>query len=433
MPELFHVLLPTDVFPPNCGGSGWSTHALASALQRRGHRVTAIVPRQGKPGLRRDIVAGVPVVKVGYTAPRLPFVANVYRFELLWPLLRNVLIAEACREHQLPVIIHGQHAQTIPAAVLAARELARPYPTPVLATIRDAWPWHYFATGLLGDRVPTPHANAGTAWLDLLGRLGALKGVLAAPAVPYMLGHVERRAALLAQADAVIAVSNYMAGKLRRIVSADRLHVIPNLIDLSEAQRTANEPSLTVPDEPFVLFVGKLERNKGVHLLPSALLAARAAGAELPLLLIAGTGVIENELGQQLTKHGFRYRCGWTNHDDVLRLMLRAEVLLYPSAWGEPLTRVLVEASAVGACIAAINTGGTSDIIVDGESGVLVDDEIKLGHALAALLAAPNERRRLRAGAQRVAAERFAADVVASRVEALYRTLYADKHRDTPR
>lgn len=427
MGEHFHVVLPTDVFPPGSGGSGWSTHALALALQARGHEVIAIVPRRGAPGLRRTTIAGVAVVEVGYTAPNVPFLQNFYRFELLWPLLRNVVVNEVLRRHAHPVIVHAQHAQTAPAAVLAAGEIA----APVVATVRDAWPWHYFATGLLSERVPFPFGSAATAWLDLIGRLGPLKGVLAAPAVPYMLRHVQRRAALLAQADAIIAVSAYMRRKLQPIVPPDRLHVLPNLIDVPATLRTATDPSVVAPDEPFVLYVGKLERNKGAHLLPTALMAARAAGADVPLLLIAGSGALENELRQQLTKRGFRHKilAGWTDHDEVLRLMLRAEVLLYPSAWGEPLTRVLLEASAVGACIAAINTGGTADIVVDGASGRLVPDEVGLGQALAALLNTPADRQRLRAGARRVAQERFAADVVATRVEALYRQLHAAKRR----
>ncbi len=428
MAEHFHVVLPSDVFPPNSGGSGWSTHALALALQARGHRVTAIVPRRGAAGLRRTSIADVAVVEVGYTAPKVPFLQNFYRFELLWPLLRNVIVSEVLRQQTLPVIVHAQHAQTAPAAVLAAREIA----VPVVATVRDAWPWHYFSTGLLSERIPFPFGSAATAWLDLVGRQGPLKGVLAAPAVPYMLRHVQRRASLLAQADAVIAVSAYMRRKLLPIMPPERLHVIPNLIDISATLRITHEPSLVAPEEPFVLYVGKLERNKGAHLLPSALMATRAAGIDVPLLLIAGSGTLESELRQQLTKHGFRHQflAGWTDHDEVLRLMLRAEVLLYPSAWGEPLTRVLLEASAVGACIAAINTGGTSDIVVDGASGRLVDDQRALGQALAALLNSSAERQRLRAGARRVAQERFAADVVTARVEALYYELHANKRRN---
>ncbi len=421
MPESLHVVLPSDVFPPRAGGAGWSAHALSRALMARGHCVTAIVPRQGTRGIRRTEIAGVPAVEVGYRAPALPFVQNYYRFERLWPRLRDVIAAEAARDRSRPVIIHAQHAQTAPAAVLAGRDVA----APVVATIRDAWPWHYFATGLLGDHLPFTRHNAGTLWLDLIGRLGPLAGVLAAPAIVYMSRHLRRRAALLAEADAVIAVSRYMRERLTGIVDDSKLHVIPNLIDIELTHRTAIErPRSDIPDR-FLLFVGKLERNKGAHLLPAALLTARESYAELPPLVIAGSGELESRLRAELVTHGLvhQFLGGWVEHDEVLRLMHHAEALLFPSAWGEPLSRVLLEASAAGACIVAMDTGGTSDIIAHESSGVLARDEIALGRALAELLRDPPRQARLRAGARRVAGERFAAQVVAAQVEALYHAI----------
>jgi len=418
MAEPVHVLMPTDVFPPVAGGSGWSSYALAQALQSRGHRVTAIVPRRGAPGVRQRMQGSVPVIEVGYAAPSLPFVQNFYRFELLWPLLRNVIVAEAYRERELPIVIHAQHAQTAPAAVLAGQELN----VPVVATIRDAWPWHYFATGLLGDRVPFERQSWATAWLDLIGRLGPLKGVLAAPAIPYMRAHLQRRSALLAQANAVIAVSDYIRRKLLPIVPAEHLHVVPNLVDLSETEQIVATQSSLAPDQPFMLYVGKLQRNKGAHLLPEALAVARKLRGTLPRLVIAGNGELESELRQELTAHSIDYQIldGWIDHDEALRLMHQAEVLLFPSAWGEPLSRVLLEGLAVGACIAAINTGGTADAIVVGVSGVLAQDAQGLGRTLASLLDDPARRDQLRLGARQIARERFAPEVVAAQVEAVY-------------
>jgi glycogen synthase len=396
----------------------------------RGHRVTAIVPRRGPPGIRHAEIEGVPTVEVGYPAPSIPFVQNYYRFELLWPLLRNVIVAEALRDRSRPVIIHAQHAQTAPAAVLAGREID----APVVATIRDAWPWHYFATGLLGDRLPFMTHNAGTRWLDLIGRLGPLKGVLAAPAIVYMSRHLRRRAALLAEADAVIAVSRYMHRRLTGIVDDSKLHVIPNLIDIETTHNVSIQNPKSKIQNRFLLFVGKLERNKGAHLLPAALLTARESFAELPPLVIAGSGELESSLRAAFMTHGLAHELleGWVDHDEVLRLMRRAEVLLFPSAWGEPLSRVLLEASAAGACIAAIDTGGTSDIIEHNVSGLLVRDEIELGRALADLLHDSQRRKRLREGAERIARERFAADVVAAQVEALYGEIY-HQHRSPRR
>ncbi len=428
--EPMHVIIPTDVFPPVCGGAGWSTHALARALVERGHQVTAIVPRAKQFPARvgdqrpqrpiRNDVLGVPTVEVPYPVPRLPFVANWYRHEWLWPLLRNVIVREALRPGPGRVLLHAQHVQTVPGAVLAGRELQ----APVVATVRDHWPRDYFATGLHGDRLPYPGNSATSLVTDLVAREGPLKGVLATVAIPYMLRHLRRRRTFLAQADAIVAVSHYMAGHLRPVVPADRIHVIPHVVDVASIQQVVAVPSAAPVERPFVLFVGKLEHNKGAHLLPVAMAAAREAlgGAPLPPLVVAGSGRLAGELQEKFAAMGLGLRLlpGWTDHDEVLRLMGYAEVLLFPSAWGEPLTRVLLEASAAGACIAAMATGGTAEIVEDGISGVLATDAAELGRVLATLLRDPEQRARLREGARRIARERWAPGVVATRYEALY-------------
>ena len=451
MSEALHVLLPTDVFPPVCGGAGWSAHALARALQERGHRVTAIVPREVRAGIPLSglnakltpaaphDVLGVPTVEAPYRAPRLPFVANWYRHEWLWPLVRNVIIREALRattDHRpltttprghprrLTTVIHAQHVQTLPGAVLAGRELA----VPVVATVRDHWPRDYFATGLHGGRLPYPTNSPASLATDLVARLGPLKGVLAIPAIPYMLGHLRRRQFFLSQADAVVAVSRYVARLLPPAVPPERVHVIPNLVDVAAIQRTVATPPASQLDAPFVLFAGKLERNKGVHLLPGVMAAARAVLGDQPLpeLVVAGDGALAGELEREFSTMGYPLRIlpGWTDHDEVLRLMHRAEVLLFPSAWGEPLSRVPLEASAAGACIAAMPTGGTSEAMQDGVNGLLAPDAAALGHALATLLRDPDLRARLRAGALRTAREQWAPEVVAGAFEALYRQIF---------
>src|SRR5262245_47460474 len=158
-----HILLPTDVFPPRCGGAGWSAHALALALIERGHAVTAVVPRQGAAGAVREQVLGVPTLRWGYYAPRIPFVQNYFRHERLWPNLADVIVELATSDHRplttdhrpshddadlrssvvgrrSSVVIHAQHVQATPAAIMAGRRLG----APVIVTVRDHWPWDYF-------------------------------------------------------------------------------------------------------------------------------------------------------------------------------------------------------------------------------------------------------------------------------------------------
>lgn len=432
--EPLHIVMPTDVFPPNSGGAGWSAYALARALQARGHNVTAIVPRPiaaGRlphaihrlvPSPPRDRL-GVMTVEAPYVVARLPFVANWYRHEWLWAGLRNVIVREALRRPGSPTLIHAQHVQSVPAAVLAGDELA----VPVVATVRDHWPRDYFATGLHGDRLPYPNNTAASLATDLVARLGPLKGVPALPAIPYMLRHLRRRQAFLARTDAVVAVSHYVARMLPTNIPAGLVRVIPNMIDVDDVRQLVASPGKRRIDGPFVLYVGKLEHNKGAHLLPAAMVAARDALGDQPLpeLVIAGDGARATVLHQELTAAGIQFRIlpGWTNHDEVLRLMHRAEALVYPSAWGEPLTRVLLEACAAGACIAAMPTGGTAEIIQHDVNGLLASDAAGLGRALAALLRDDALRARLRAGALHVAGARWSPEVVAGQFEELYREM----------
>lgn len=433
MGDAKHILIPTDVFPPgNVGGAAWSSFTLAQALQNNGHKVIVVVPTRRIVGIETDTVSGIPTLWYGYTAPRIPFVQNYARHERLWFPLASVLIAIGKRWQQ-SLVIHAQHVQTVPAAVLAGSHLH----APVVATVRDHWPWDYFATGLHGNTIPyTPTNTRHKLWAlvtDLPARLGPLSGIAALPAVPYMLAHVQRRAAFLAQAQATIAVSTYIAQRLRAIVPGERLHTIPNMVDVAQIEHILNQPPDIVLDEPFMLYVGKLERNKGAGLLRDIFEHVQRlkqmghyADVSLPLLVIIGSGALEAHLARDMATLGVPTRfLSWVDHDEVLRLIARCEVLLFPSCWGEPLSRVLLEASAVGAPIVAMATGGTPDIIIHEQTGMLVRTVEQFAGHLLALLAQPQQREVLRQQAQASVRARFAVDAVLPRYEQLYASVKA--------
>ena len=437
------VLLPSDVFPPRCGGAGWSAHTLALALIERGHAVTAIVPRRVQRGAQAERrpqaedVLGVPAVRVDYWAPSAPFIQNYFRMERFWPQLAAAIGAAAPiagrLPHPIPLLIHAQHVQSAPAAIMAGRALG----APVVITVRDHWPWDYFNTGLHANRLPYPGQTWASLATDLVGRLGPAAGALALPAIPYMLAHLQRRQQALRQASAVIAVSDYMARRLAPIVPPARLHVIPNMVDLAAIDVALARPQSSVPAATrYLMFVGKLERNKGAQLLVEIFreLAtennrraswglAAAPIAELQLV-VAGDGPLRPQLERELAALGLHVRfLDWIEHDEVVRLIAGCELLLFPSAWGEPLSRVPLEAGACGAAVLAMPTGGTPSIITDGENGALEATVAGFARRLAVLLAQPGLRRALGRAARRNVEQRFAKEVVARQVEALYRDL----------
>jgi glycogen(starch) synthase len=455
MSERIGVLLPSDVFPPRCGGAGWSAHTLARALIERNHAVAAIVPRRTAASKRStaptvshahsEDVLGVPTLRVDYWAPKAPFIQNYYRYERFWPHLARAIAGAARmldgRTSINALLIHAQHVQSAPAAIMAGRELG----APVVITVRDHWPWDYFNTGLHANRLPYPRQTWASLATDLVGRLGAVRGALALPAIPYMLGHVRRRQQALRQADAVIAVSDYIARRLAPIVAPDRLHIIPNIVDLAAIDMAVATPPTSVPPAtPYLMFAGKLERNKGAHLLIDIfrnLIDERRKTKDerrkvdeqvdssfvlrpsslMPELVIAGDGPLRAELERELGALNVRVRClDWIEHDEALRLMANCELLLFPSGWGEPLSRVLLEAGACGTAVLAMPTGGTPEIIIDGVNGALEATTTGFARRLAALLADPAERHRLGTQARRHVEQRFAKDVVMRQVEQLY-------------
>ncbi len=412
------IIIPSDVFPPTGqGGAAWSSHALAMALLGRGHRVTALVPMRGRPGVSAYDALGVPALRVGYRAPALPIIQNYFRHERLWQPLADAIVAAAAGR---PDVIHAQHVQAAPAAVLAGHRLG----APVIVTVRDHWPWDYFATGLHGDRTPHPRASWASLATDLPTRLGPLRGALAMSAIPYMLAHLRRRAAYLARADAVIACSGYIARRLAGIVAPARLHVLPHMVDIDAAERIVATPAQTQVQGPLLLFAGKLEPNKGAGMLPAIFRALRDLGAPPYTLVVAGDGALRVPLGRELAELGVDVRfLAWAGHDEVLRLMARCDLLLFPSAWGEPLSRVLLEAASLGAPTLAMPTGGTPDIIADGVNGALEATPQAFAARLRDLLAHPAEARRLGDAARASARARYDIPVVIPRYEDLYATL----------
>ena len=112
---------------------------------------------------------------------------------------------------------------------------------------------------------------------------------------------------------------------------------------------------------------------------------------------------------------------GWLDRREVWAWMRHAVLLAFPSYGPESLSRVLIEAAALGVPIAAMNTGGTADILQDRVTGLLSDDPASFARDLATLAADERLRAALGAAARAAVHTRFAASSVVERVEQVYR------------
>ncbi|HEY8598100.1 MAG TPA: glycosyltransferase family 4 protein [Thermomicrobiales bacterium] len=429
MPDALTILLATDVFPPRCGGSGWSTYHLARALRARGHRPIIARPREGLRGSVLTEYDGLPVHELGFSSRggSLPFVRGLNRQERFWPRFGQFL-AELARREEVD-LIHGQHLISIPAAVRAGKVTS----LPTVATVRDYWP-----TCPIGTRLPhcpeLPRCSTACQICCLSRGSAPLRPIVRA-ALPYVTANLRRRQRALLAADCTLAVSNYVARVLREGIPGLEPRVIPNFISIESGEpregtgnaslalsaSPTHDSRLTTHDSPrpTVLYVGKLEAHKGADLLPAALAAVPQAR-----LLVAGAGPLAAQITRECAERGVRLDLlGERPNDEVLALMRAADALLFPARWEEPLTRTLLEAGSVGLPAVALAVGGNPDIVLNGVTGLLAAEPAGLGPALASLLADQARRARMADAARAHIAANFAEMVVVPRVEALYQEL----------
>jgi glycogen synthase len=410
-----HILIPTDAFPPVCGGSGWSSYELARGLRARGHRVTVVQPKPGtSTGVRERSYDGLRVLEYGSPAPRVPYVRNYFKNERLYPALADFLAGIIASEHV--DLVHGQHVLTCIPSIAAARRTS----VPVVCTVRDYWPVCYWSDLIhtTDEAALCPGCSSAMMTQCIRPRAGALWPA-ALPMIPYMRANLARKRRGLAGADAIVAVSTTIAADLRARapeIRVTRLEIIPNPVNVS-ALRTAGSASEAPLQGPYALYIGKLAPNKGtLHLVPTIV----KANLDWPLV-IAGTGPDREAIAAAAAHAGRDVRLiGWIDQAAAAAWMAHASMLIFPSRGPESLSRVLIEASALGVPIAAMNTGGTPDIIVHEQTGLLSTTPDDLADDVRRLRADADLRARLSAAARVYAEERFDAPSVVARIEALY-------------
>ena len=297
----------------------------------------------------------------------------------------------------------------------------------------------------------------------------------------YALSSWMERTAIL-DADAVIAVSNGTKADILRAypdVAPERVHVIYNGIDLDEYQRTDDITALTKygvdPDRPYVLFVGRITRQKGVtHLveavahLPAGTQVVLCAGApDTPEIAAemrekiealrrrtpgSRAAAVENfgpDGGHSIatgdpthTGHNIVWIEQMVTKQEAIQLYSHCAVFCCPSVY-EPFGIINLEAMACKAPVVASATGGILEVVVEGETGHLVPfdadprttfpaDPARFARDLAAriseLLADPERARRYGEAGRRRVEEKFAWSAIAAQTIALYRSLIDARH-----
>ena len=268
----------------------------------------------------------------------------------------------------------------------------------------------------------------------------------------YSMSSWMERTAIL-DADAIVAVSQGTKADILRAypdVSPARIHVIYNGIDLDEYQQTSATGALTKygvdPSVPYVLFVGRITRQKGVtHLVDAIPMLPKGT----QVVLCAGapdTPEIASEMREKV--EAARTAGGnvvWiekmVTKPEAIELYSHAQVFCCPSVY-EPFGIINLEAMACRAPVVASATGGILEVVVDNQTGYLVPFEAdpvtafpskpaQFAQDLAArvtdLMANPELCKKFGAAGRTRVEEKFSWSAIADQTIALYENLLATR------
>lgn len=326
-------------YPPLVyGGLGRHVHALAEAQAGQGHEVT-VLTQQGPGAKSRERMAGVDVLRVTPPTPEVPRDPDQL---VAWVDLLDARMAEAAASLVVtlqPDVVHA-HDWVVGQSAEAAR---RACPAPLVATIHAT------------------EAGRHQGWVTS-GLSRRIHGA------EYRIAN---------QAQVVIACSRAMRAEVGILfhVPSERIDVIPNGIDL-DRWRVSDKDLATGADHwragtARVLFLGRLEWEKGIHtLLEAAAMLADDPNRKLELL-VAGTGTYQATLQEQardLIQSSTVTFCGWVPEQELRELTATAHLVVVPSLY-EPFGLVALEAGALGVPLVVADRGGLDDIVTDAQTG----------------------------------------------------------------
>jgi len=253
----------------------------------------------------------------------------------------------------------------------------------------------------------------------------------------------------LEMADAIIAVSGETKRDIEQLFAVDpaRVHVIHNGIDLKEYRKVTSTAALKHhgidPNKPYLLFVGRITRQKGIIYLVRAI---QYMDPDFQVVLCAGapdTPEIAKEMKdavESVTKK--RSDVVWiaemVDRNAVTELYSHATVFCCPSIY-EPFGIINLEAMACETAVIASAVGGIKEVVVDGETGFLVPlEQMKespfeprhpeefsrdLAAKINQLMTDPRLREKFgKAGRKRVE-KKFSWPAIAQKTKALYESL----------
>ncbi len=198
--------------------------------------------------------------------------------------------------------------------------------------------------------------------------------------------------------------------------------IVPNGVDTDRFNKIGDKIQ-DIP-ENSILFLGRLDRRKGLHRLLKALPYVIKDIPDVKVI-VAGSGPLEEYYKKMVKElnllHHVEFR-GFISSEDIPKYYRSCSLYTSPAEGGESFGIVLIEAMASGVPVVASNIQGYNEVIQTDKNGVLVDTKNpeEYGYALSYVLKDKGLREKLIKNGIEVVRKKYSWDVVAKKIESLY-------------
>lgn len=229
---------------------------------------------------------------------------------------------------------------------------------PVVLTVHDSKPVCP-SYSIFTDGAPCRRCVDGSVINAIRHR--CIRGSRPASALAALEGAVSRVRRTYQRVDMLVTPSRFMAGVLERGGIRTAITVVPNFFEASGRDSASGGP-----EEPYFLFIGRLDERKGV---PVLLEAFRQYGGRARLRVI-GSGPLEPEIRELGSESGVEL-LGVRTEDEILEELAGAEALVVPSTSEENCPMTVLEARSQRTPVICSDRGGLPEVVSDGVDGLL--------------------------------------------------------------
>jgi glycogen synthase len=392
-----NICLVSQQYPPDIagGGIGTQTFLKAHGLAERGHSVHVVSSTLGGPA-RSHMDGRITLHRLPYPTVNTSFCeTSVLLVGYSWAVAKK--LSALMRSETFDIIEFPEYGAE---GFIFQLETSERRHTPTVVMLHGS-------LAMFADRIGWPPADSD------FYKVGSL-----------MEETVVLKADLLLSASRNIA--NYWAARYGPRLPP--IEVIHTAVDPTKYRGGGVRPG----GRPTVLFVGRIDRYKGVFTIADAVLGLRGRYPDILCRFVGGADAdsaerLREKIRMRSAERNFEL-LGYIDNDLLGQYYADCDVFASPAPQEHGVATVYLEAMAAGKPVVACNSGGTPEAVIDGQTGLLIapGDVDALSRALDRLLGDPNLRDRLGTNGRQSVTDYFCASKMVERTEAMYERLAAD-------